>query len=641
MLKNLRSYLFPLRLLVFWLLFFVAFRLWFVLWLRSEWSETQPFQVWMAFWHALPLDFSFAAYLMVIPVLFWQLGVLMGNRSYAVVERGVFWYNILVVSIFIFVFGANVFVYEEWKTPLNNRAVEYFKTPSGLLDSMSLLFKTVSVLLYLGFLSLTIFAYTKLVGRKIYPQAIPRLSALALPIWLGLVVLAIRGGWGVMPINESAVYFSTHLFDNHAATNPGWSVGHSLVETRSTVNRYAFLNQDTARQRVSCLLGHCHPPPQSPTLTLPPFFNTSVDSLRPNVVFLILESHTAQVMEELGGEKGVCPNMSRLIREGVLFERLFSSGYRTDQGLISILAGYPAQPDQSIILLEDKANKLPSIPKILKEKGYSSAFFYGGELTFANLGLWLANQRFDKIHSIRNFSNAEKTQRWGADDHTLLQHTILEINTLPEPFFATAMTLSLHPPYDVPFQGKWRANTDREKFLNSAEFVDQAIGAFFESARKQPWYANTVFVLVADHGASQPGGLGMDKPASRHLPLIVYCPALSLAWKGKRMSAYGNVHDIPATILRMLDVEQNSFDWSRNLWEIGGVAQTQRNASTKDPGFAFYTNEDGIGWITGLGNGFFEFGRKKWRIFEGEVSETDRADAQSYLQVLYDDYLSK
>lgn len=638
MFKNLKSYGFPFRLLAFWLLFFVVFRLWFVLWLRSEWSVENPAQAWLAFWHAIPLDLSFAAYLMVIPVLLWQLGVMIGNRFYPLAEQGIFWFNVLVVSILVFVFGANVFVYEEWKTPLNNRAVEYFKTPSSLLDSMSLAFKTVSVLLYLGFLGLTVYAYKKVVGRHIYFQKVPRLFALALPIWLGFVFLGIRGGLGVMPINESAVYFSAHLFDNHVATNPGWSLGHSLVETRSTVNRYAHTDKESARQRVSCLMGDCH---TGAAVEIPAFFKDSLASAQPNVVFLILESHTAQVIEELGGEKGVCPNMSRLIGEGILFERIYSSGYRTDQGLISILAGYPSQPDQSIILLEDKANKLPSIPKVLKGKGYASAFLYGGELTFANIGLWLANQRFDKIRSIRDFSDAEKTQRWGADDHVLLQRTILEINALPQPFFATAMTLSLHPPYDVPFQGKWTANTDREKFLNSAEFVDQAIGAFFASAEQQDWFYNTVFVLVADHGASQPNGVGMDKPESRHLPLIVFSPALSADWKGKRIGVFGNHHDLPATLFRMLNLEHEGFDWSWDLWEKWALTGAHQQEAIQALNFAFYTNEDGIGWATNQGRGFFEFGRKTWNIFDGELPETKRADARSYLQVLYDDYLSK
>lgn len=640
MLKNLKSSLFPFRLLAFWLLFFVVFRLWFVLWFHSEWSAEHPANAWWSFWHALPLDLSFAAYLMAVPILLWQFGMLVGSRSYPFFEKSIWGFNVVVFSIFIFVFGANVFIYEEWQTPLNNRAVEYFKTPRALLDSMSLPFKLVCFGLYAGFLWLVIKGYRKIVGAKPLLDNPSRWGILALPLWLGLLVLAIRGGLGVMPINESAVYFSPHLFDNHAATNPGWSLGHSLVETRSTENRFAFMEDSLALQRklglMSDNIGHLN--------VKYTHFDTLAKSPL-NLVFLILESHTAMVIEELGGEKGVCPNMSRLIREGILFENIYGSGYRTDQGIVSVLAGYPAQPDQSIILLEDKAAKLASIPKKLKQNGYSTAFLYGGELTFANLGLWLTNQKFDKIIAERDFTKAEKTQRWGVDDHILLQRTVQEINQLREPFFTTAMTLSLHPPYDVPFQSKWTGSTDREKFLNSAAFVDHALGDFFKSAEQQPWYANTLFVLVADHGASQPRGLGMDWPESRHVPLIVFGKPLLEPWKGNKISVFGNHHDIPATILGMLGrspFSEEQFQWSQDLFakELA-KAIPGKDAKRFSEGQAYYTNENGLGWATVRGKGFYGFGSKEWRIFEGELDSLDRANAQAYLQTLYMDFLAK
>lgn len=637
MLKNLTSFVFPFRLLAFWLLFFWVFRLWFVLWFRGEWSAENPGAAWFSFWHGLPLDLSFAAYLMAVPVLLWQLGLAFGSKSFSFFEKGIFGFNVVVFSIFIFVFGANVFIYEEWQTPLNNRAVEYFKTPSSLLDSMSLPFKLVCFALYAGFVWLMLRVYKKVVGTKIYPETVSRWGLLALPVWLGLLVLAIRGGLGVMPVNESAVYFSPHLFDNHAATNPGWSLGHSLVETRSTQNRFAFMADSLASTHAISLLDKRMENQAS-------FFALS-DSSAPNLVFLILESHTAQVIEELGGEPGVCPNLSQMARDGILFKNIYGSGYRTDQGLVSILAGYPAQPDQSIILLEDKAAKLNSIPKILKGNGYSTAFFYGGELTFANLGLWLTNQRFDKILSERDFSNAEKTQRWGVDDHILLQRAATEISQLREPFFATAMTLSLHPPYDVPFQSKWTANTDREKFLNSAAFVDHALGEFFKTAKQKPWYANTVFVLVADHGASQPGGVGMDRPESRHLPLIIFGEPIVEKWRGRKIWVFGNHHDIPATVLGVMNKyppSEADFFWSQNLWGKFALADTEAaNRGNTSGGFAYYTNENGLGWATAEGKGFYEFGSREWRIFDGKLDSVDRANAQAYLQTLYNDFLAK
>ncbi len=642
MLKNLQSFQFALRLLAFWLLFFALFRLWFVLWFYDHWMPGQSARTCWTFWHALPLDLSFAAYLMALPIILWQLGLAFGARAYPYMEKGIFGLNVLIFSVFIFIFSANVFLYQEWHTPLNNRAAEYFKTPSALLDSMSFSFKLVSLLLYAVFIWIMLKGYKKLVGTQIYPANSSRWGLLALPLWIGLLVLTIRGGTGVMPINESAVYYSPHLFDNHAATNPGWSLSHSLIETRSTTNRFSFMADSLAQKQVTELrnkgLGDF-----SFDFLRPQFSADSIPLQKPNVVFIIMESHTAQVMEELGGEPGICPNMSRLIHEGILFENMYGSGYRTDQGIVSVLAGYPAQPDQSIILLEDKASKLESIPKTLHHNGYSTAFLYGGELTFANLGLWLTNQHFDKIISERDFSSAEKTQRWGTDDAILLQRTASEIGNLHPPFFVTAMTLSLHPPYDVPFQSKWSGSSDREKFLNSASFVDHAIGAFFKTAEQQSWYDNTIFLLVADHGASQPGGVGMDRPESRHIPLIIFGKPLLDERRGQRIHAFGNHHDIPAILQAILKTGNSGSSssincpWSRNLFQVDASEQSKKQSLS----FSYYTNENGLGWATAHGKGFYEFGSKEWRIFEGQLDATDQSNAQAYLQMLYNDFLSK
>jgi len=629
---------FPGRLLVFWLLFFAVFRLWFVCWFRQEWSVEQPENAWYAFWYALPLDLSFAGYILLVPIVFWHAGMLLGQRYYTSVEKGIFVFNLLIISTLIIIFGANVFIYEEWQTPLNNRAIAYFKTPRALLDSMSFPFKVGVVLLFGAAFWLSQKAYRAWVGRRIFPEKASRWVFLGLPIWLGLIVLAIRGGIGVMPINESAVYFSAHLFDNHAATNPGWSLGHSLVETRSTINHYQVGDSAQAQARVRALRGA---ESEKSELILPAFYTPKDASKTLNVVFLILESHTAQVVAELGGIPGVCPNLGKLTEQGVLFTQIYGSGYRTDQGIISILAGYPAQPDQSIILLEDKASTLPSVPKILKKAGYSTAFLYGGALTFANLGLWLTNQRFDKIISERDFSADQKKQRWGVDDQMLLQRTVLEINQLKPPFFVTAMTLSLHPPYDVPFESKWNGSSDRDKFLNSAAFVDEAIRTFFEAAQQQDWYDNTLFVLVADHGASQPGGAGMDNPASRQVPLWVVGKPLAPFWRGKRVPTFGNHHDIPATLFRMMEQPNAEFAWSKDLWQNGILDDSIITKNTDYQDFAYYTNENGLGWVTPRGKGFFEFGIQQWRIFEGALDSNDRANAGAYLQVLYDDFLGK
>ncbi|MCB0522874.1 MAG: sulfatase-like hydrolase/transferase [Lewinellaceae bacterium] len=623
---------FPLRLLAFWLLFFAAFRLWFVLWFQNEWTDEKPTQVWWAFWHALPLDLSMAAYLMMIPVLLWFAAIAVGKRYFDFFESAITSFNVLIFSALVFVFGANVFVYEEWHTLLNNRALEYFKTPSALLDSMSFIFKLVSVLLFFSGVWLFYKSYKKLLGSRVLPENPNRLALLALPLFVGFLFLLIRGGLGVMPINESAVYYSPNIFDNHAATNTAWHLAHSKLETRSTENHFTYMAAGEAKNLVNTLLEQN----VDETHVAPDFFDMP-ESGKLNVVFIIMESHTAQLIEALGAEPGLSPNLDKLAANGLLFTNCYSSGYRTDQGIVSVLAGYPAQPDQSIVLLEDKAVKLNSVPSILHRNGYSTAYFHGGELTFANIGSWLSQQNFEKLISEHDFKSQEKTQRWGVDDHIMLQRAVFELNAMREPFFAAAMTLSLHPPFDVPHQSRWTGSSEKEKFLNSAEFADKAIGDFFTSAKSQSWYDHTVFVLVADHGASPPNMLGGDNPGSRQVPWIIYGEPLKENWRGVQVNTICNHHDIPSTVLAMLGVhtEADDFPWSSNQMPV-----TQGTASDSS-GFAFFTNENGLGWVNQDGKGFYYFQDEKWHFWRGQLDSIDQQSAKAYLQVLYDDFLSK
>ncbi len=653
---------FPLRLLAFWLLFFAAFRLWFVLWFRSEWSPDEPGTVWMSFWHALPLDFSMAGYLIVLPVLFGFIGGALsllnftrrrheGGPHSSLLTRFISGFNFLLISVLVFIFGANVFIYEEWHTLLNNRAAEYLSTPRALLDSMSLGFKIGAVLLYFGGVWIFWRIYRWMVGSsrelQIFTSRSPSeggsnfklQTLLLLPVWLGIFVLMIRG-LGVMPINESAVYYSPHPFDNHAATNTAWHLAHSQMEVRSTTNHFRFMSNELAAEQVNQLMTRAA---HYNDFRGGQHFQNRLDTTPLNVVFLIMESMTAQVIDELGGEKIVCPSLSSLIYRSILFENCYGSGYRTDQGLVSVLAGYPAQPDQSIVLLSDKAAKLNSVPKILSEKGYSTAFFYGGELTFANIGVWLSEQRFDKIVSEKDFPKADKTQRWGVDDHRLLQRSLLEINQLKPPFFATAMTLSLHPPYDVPYQSRWQGTDIRSKFLNSAAFADWAIGQFFKTAEQQPWYANTLFVLVADHGSASIGDIGQDNPKARRVPLIFFSPAMDRFWKNTRADIFCNHHDIPATVMRMLGEQDNealrkAFPWSRDLWQWHGVRSNPDSSIARfQDGFAYYSNENGLGWLNKQGKGFYSFTDQQWHTFQNDKPQ-DNPKPSSPMWTLLDGF---
>jgi len=125
---------------------------------------------------------------------------------------------------------------------------------------------------------------------------------------------------------------------------------------------------------------------------------------RPNIVLFVLESFTADVFEALGGEKGVTPNLDSTLHHGILFNNIYSQGYRTDQGLADVLSGFPATPNFSIMMQPEKYPKLPFLPKILSDAGYHNSFYYGGELDFANMKAYLLQSGISDLHDKSSYS---------------------------------------------------------------------------------------------------------------------------------------------------------------------------------------------------------------------------------------------
>ncbi len=618
----LAAVVFPLRLIGFWVLFFTAYRLGFLCVFYDQWQISDSGSTPAALWHALPLDLSAAGYLSAFPVLLWHLAVVQRRAFQIWTEKAIAALALLFIVLQTGILVANLFIYSEWRTLLNNRALEYLKTPESLYESLSVPRMIFIAVLFALLAWLMWRMYRAVVGVRVFPERIRPWAAAGFPVQVAVLALLIRGGLGVMPINESAVYYSNRLFDNHAATNVPWHLLHSMVETRAGENHYRFMPDAAAAARRAALL-----PADTALLNINPNL-LKQDSVPPNVVLIIMEGLTAQIVEELQGEPDISPHLGALIREGVLFDRCYSSGYRTDQGLISVLAGFPALPDQSVVLLEDKAVQLNSVPRVLKQHGYNSSFYYGGELTFANIGVWLTHQGYDYIRSGKDFPADERLQRWGADDGRLFEKAVRELAAAPQPFLSTILTLSLHPPFDVPVRGPRPGARRVDQFRNSAIFADAALGRFFQAVRQQPWYSNTLFVLVADHGNGLPGDIGGDQPLARHIPLVFTGPAVAEPWRGKRVSTVGGHHDLPATLLAALGI-RSEFPWSRSLWPTHPPAYPS----------AYYTNEDGIGWVTPQGAGFYDFKSKKWRILQGQLSHNQQLDAQAWLQCLYADFI--
>jgi Sulfatase len=653
----------PLRAALFWMIFFAGYRVAFLLYHRDQWLTDSPHDGWWAILYAWRLDLSTTGYALALPIIvWWAVGMCppaWRARAGRWVRGAVYAYTGFLICIATLILGINIGLYGEWKTVINQRVWSYLEFSSvDLVRSLSLMETIGSALLLVAMVWSAYWLFCRIAGwgshgrssevgtfqrtkNDFYDAAGSRYLAFGLGLlYVAGAAGAIRGGFGMMPINESAVYHSTYMPTNHAATNAVWHLLHSTIEVRNTVHRYRFVPDSVTQAEW----------PRRATINYPdvgyqidPLLNLP-DTVQPNVVFVLMESMTAQVVAELDGEKGVTPNLSRIIREGILFDQCYASGFRTDQGVVAVLAGYPAQPDQSIIFQPEKAATLTSVAHILGKKGYSTAFYMGSDAVFANMGMWMRNMNFTTVQGLRELPASLIDQRWGVSDKPFLRYVSDQLGGMKEPFLGACLTLSLHAPYDTPasFDSPWKGRSEpSDRFRHAAAYADAALGEFVDRVRATAWGQRTVFVFVADHGHPLPADIGPDMAASHRVPWVIWSPNLRKNSQNKRFSMVCGHHDVPATVLGLMahdSIAKPLLPWSRQV-----LHSEAYNSAAMAPysGYAYFTNEDGMGWICPNGAGFYNFKSGEFYNTSGQLSRSDQEAGLGYLSYLYADFLSR
>lgn len=339
-----------------------------------------------------------------------------------------------------------------------------------------------------------------------------------------------------------------------------------------------------------------------------------------------MESYTAKLVGCLGGEPGVTPNLDRIASKGLLFTNIYAAGDRSEKGQVAVLSGYPNQAITSIIKTPSKTQNLPAINKSLEKEGYHSSYTYGGELEFANIKSYLVNAGFQKLVSKYSFPPSQRATSWGVHDHIVLNRFFEDIKKEQQPFLATVFTLSSHEPYDVPMAPHFTGDDETTLFKNAFYYTDSTIGNFIEKIKKEPWWQNTLVVLVADHGHPLPGHDPNDRPSKFHIPLIFTGGALQLKGVVKNT---GSQTDIAKTILHQLGIPANDFKWSKDLLD----------SSARQ--FAFYSFNNGFGFVNPSGTVTIDNVSKKEIYKDAGVDSSSISLGKAYMQFSYQDFLKR
>lgn len=599
---------------IFWLIFFFFARLFFIVMQFHIAFQENIGGLSGSFLHGSRLDISTIGYYLIIPVLA-AIPALYFNREWYRFFIRWYTYVLIVFSTIIVVADANLYSY--WGFRMDYTPMLYLKTPGEAMASVSAIKVILFFVTIISISALFIFFYSKQLDR-----GFGRLENISyrLPWILFLIVICaaliipVRGGFGVAPINAGTVYFNKKMFLNHSAINAVWNVGSSAFAQNPVKNPYESGDLKAATAMVD-------------TLTLKRGIPRKVlNTTRPNVMIIVLESFSGYLIGPTGADTLVTPNFNRYIKEGLFFSEFYASGTRTDKALPAILDGYPAQPAQSIIKEPKKSQSLPSLVKILIEIGYNSSFWYGGEINFANFNSFVIGSGFSDIITKNNFDPVNYNSKWGVHDHVLFRILQDSMKSVEEPFLSVILTLSSHEPFDVPMEPVFEGKDDMTKYRNSVYYADKSLGSFIEWAKRTDWWKNTLVVLVADHCARVSEDMPIYGQNVFKIPMLWIGGAV--AEKGIKVKKLGSQVDIPITLLDQLGIN-NSFPFSKDL------------LSDESRSFAFYTFNEGFGFITDSSAFIYDQKLKMPVLKEGKDPDYAGENGKAYLQVLFNDYLKR
>ncbi|HHT8815250.1 putative phosphoglycerol transferase [Flavobacterium psychrophilum] len=275
-----------------------------------------------------------------------------------------------------------------------------------------------------------------------------------------------------------------------------------------------------------------------------------------NVVLITIESYSADFLKTYGNEQNITPFLDSLATKSLLFTNLYAVGNRTVRGLESVTLCVPPTAGESVVKRKDNKNKF-STGSIFAKKGYNVKYIYGGDAYFDNMEDFFAGNGYAIVDK-KTFKPEEITfsNVWGVCDEDLYKKAIKTMNEEAKenkPFFNHIMTVSNHRPFTYP-NGKIDISGDAKSREGGVKYTDYAMKQFFIMAKKQPWFKNTVFVILADHCASSSGKteLPLDK---YRIPAMIYAPEFV------QPTHYNNMMsqiDVMPTVLGLLNFNYQS-----------------------------------------------------------------------------------
>ncbi len=517
-------------------------------------------EVCLAFLVGLHLDLGIAL-LFTLPVLAWF--AVMPRRWVPSLSHRVL-FKIASISywmLLLFLLGAEYYFFEEFNSRFNTVAVDYLLYPHEVFFNI---WESYPVVWVVG--GCLVGAFLLVLATSKFQPAIREWNVPLKRRWLHLGAGAALAALLLLTVSFKETRFSQERVLNEIAGNGPMAFAAALMTHELDFpGFYQTLEPTEAFARTRRLLAE-------PDATFTGATNSvqrriAGDPTRPkfNVVLFLEESFGSEFWGSLGRPgPTLTPEMDRLaLTEGMFFTNFYASGNRTVRGLEGVLCSFPPLPGDSIVVRSHSEN-VETLARVLKRDGYATEFLYGGRGIFDGMRAFMLRNGYDSFVELKHFPKPTFTTVWGVCDEDLYRKALEDFRALAatgQPFFGTILSVSNHKPFTYP-PGKIPEDPNERKRENAVKYSDYALGQFFKEVRKESYFTNTIFVVVADHGARVYGS--QDIPIhSYEIPFLITGPAVVKA--PQTISQFGCSLDVGPTILGLLGRPYDSLFFGRDV----------------------------------------------------------------------------
>ena len=391
-------------------------------------------------------------------------------------------------------------------------------------------------------------------------------SLLAFLLLIALSIIGLRGGLQNKPISIITAAQYTKPQNMVLVLNTPFTIGRG--SSGDVLKPIHFFDDDEVEELYS---------PIHKDLKINQFIDGNAKDH--NIFMIILESH-GQEMVSFYNEKRtetITPFLDSLLTNSLSFNGM-ANGRQSIEALTSILSGLPSLMSKDYVESRYAANRLDGFGSILKQHGYSTAFFHGGNNGTMNFNSSAFSAGFDNYYGRDEYGNDDDYDgTWGISDMPFLQFTALKLNEMPKPFAAGVFTLSSHHPFKLPKGYELPDGNYATDFEKTVRYTDDALRHFFETISKYDWFDSTIFVIVGDHvNPEHRYDNYLNGYGQYQIVTAFYAPCII---KPLRTNIMAQQTDIGVSLIAALGYNDSIFSFGRNVFD-----------SLQEPCFSSYLN---------------------------------------------------